>query len=179
MAVASKLAFGEKPAGWQPLEILLPRLVKEERPDYAALLAEHQDKAAKLLAENRVYQNLGLLPIEEEFFYGQFLKILVTRPKSFDMRRLNLASWIQEKGAEYFQRYCLALGLAPQLPPLFRWHYLFFDRVGEIADILDSDLEEEKKEERLREIGQDSRIAEVRETAQRLASRRIAAERAG
>lgn len=173
-AEKQKIFFGERPAGFEPLEIILPRLVGEERPEYRELLSEFQAKATELLVKYRVYQNLGLLPIEEEFFYGQFLKVLVTRPKAFDMRRLNLASWIQEKGMEYFQRYCLGLGINPQLPAPFRWHYLFFDRVGEIADVLDDEsLSPGEKEEGLRAIGQDSRISEVRQAAERLVSRRL------
>lgn len=180
MAVASKLAFGDKPANLEPLEILLPRLLVGERPEYADLLAQYQSKAAGLLAEYRVYQNLGLLPIEEEFFYGQFLKILVTRTPGFDIRRLNLASWIQEKGADYFQRYSLALGFPAQLPPLFRWHYLFFDRVGEIAELLeDEQLSAKEKEEGLRGMGQEGRTSEVRKAAQKLVSRRLGGERPG
>lgn len=172
-AEAKKVVFGERPAGFEPLEVLLPRLAELERPEYWELLATYQEKAGELLVLHRVYENLGLLPIEEDFFYGQFLKLLVARPKGFDPRRLNLASWIQEKGVEYFQRYCLGLGVPAQIPPLFRWHYAYFDRVGEIADLLqDQTVSAEEKEKWLRAMAQEGRITELRERARELVSRR-------
>lgn len=161
--------FGQRPADFPPLSQRLPELARIEMPKYLELLAQYQERADRLLEEYAVFENLSLLPIEQDAFYGIFLKELVSRPRKFDMQRLNLAAWFQNASFEHFRLYCLKYSANAQLPALFDWHYAFFDRMGRLVDRLESpEISRQEKMAALQRIAQDSELARRRERAARL-----------
>ncbi|MBI3287271.1 MAG: hypothetical protein HYZ68_04405 [Chloroflexi bacterium] len=138
-------------------------------PKYIDLLVEYQRRADPLLEEYQVFENLGLLPIEQDAFYGIFLKELISRPRKFDMQRLNLAAWVQNVSFEHFRSYCLKYGANAQLPALFDWHYTFFDRMGRLVDLLEAaDSSRQEKMAALWRVAQEPELARRRERAARL-----------